>query len=253
MKKPKIAISLDQSLLNLVDSKVDGNVIRSRSQAIEFFLRKGLQEQSITTAVLLIKGEHQKNSLKKLKGQVLIKKQIEFFSKNGINNLYIVTQHTKNINLLLNEVSDSKINVEIVETNAKWNAEALQAIKDKIKSSFIAMSGDTYNNFDLLKMIKKHSELDKMASMGLMTREKTAAYGTAILDGDFIIDFQEKPKQSSTNIVNAGIYIFKPEVFELFQDVNKDVISLEKDLFPKLARLKQLVGFFTYGEYWHLG
>ena len=36
MSKPKIAISLDKSLLELVDSKVDGSVIRSRSQAMEF-------------------------------------------------------------------------------------------------------------------------------------------------------------------------------------------------------------------------
>lgn len=249
MKKPKIAISLDQNLLNLIDSKVDGSVMRSRSQAMEFFLRKGLQEQSINTAVLLIKGEHQKNSLKNLRGKALIKTQIEFFEKYGINNVYIVTQHTKNISLLLNEISGSNINAEIIETDARGNAEALKAIKDKVKNSFVAMSGDTYNNFDLLKMIKKHLEIDKLATMGLMTREKTAAYGTAILDGDLIIDFQEKPKQSSTNIVNAGIYIFKPEVFELFGNVS----SLEKDLFPKLARLKQLVGFFTYGEYEHLG
>ena len=249
MTKPKIAISLDKSLLDLVDSKVDGSVIRSRSQAIEFFLSKGLQEQSISTLVLLIRGEHQRILLKKLKGKSLIKNQIEFFTKYGINNLYIVTQHTKNINLLLNEVSESNINVEIIETNANGNAQALHAVKDKIKNSFIVMSGDTYNDFDLLKMIKKHLELDKMATMGLMTREKITGYGTAILDGDFIVDFQEKPKQSSTHIVNAGIYVFKPEVFELFENVN----ILEKDLFPKLARLKQLVGFFTYGEYEHLG
>jgi len=248
MKKPKIAISLDKSLLDLVDSKVDGSVIRSRSQAVEFFLKKGLQEQSINTAVLLIKGEHQKNLLKKLKGKSLIKNQIEFFAQHEITSLYIVTQHTKNINLLLNEISNSNINIEIIETNAKGNAQALQSIKDKIKNSFIAMSGDTYNNFDLLKMIKKHLELDKMATMGLMTREKIHGYGTAILDGDFIVDFQEKPKQSSTNIVNAGIYVFKPEVFELFDNVN----NLEKDLFSRLARMKQLIGFFTYGEYEHL-
>src|SRR3989338_10988102 len=98
-KKPKVAISLDQNLLNLMDSKVDGSVIRSRSQAVEFFLRKGLQGQSINTAVLLIKGEHQHNMLKNLKGKSLIKNQIEFFSKYGINNLFIITQHTKNINL----------------------------------------------------------------------------------------------------------------------------------------------------------
>jgi len=248
MKKPKIAISLDKGLLDLIDSKVDGSVIRSRSQAMEFFLRKGLQGQSINTAVLLIKGEHQANMFKKIKGNTLIKNQIDFFTRYGITNIFIVTQHTKNINLLLNEISNAKINVEIIETNVKGNAQALQAAKGKIKNSFIAMSGDTYNNFDLLKMIKKHIEMDKLASMGLMTREKTSGYGTAILDGDFIVDFQEKPKQSSTNIVNAGIYIFKPEVFELFENAS----SLEKDLFPKLARLKQLIGFFTYGEYEHL-
>ncbi len=249
MKKPKIAISLDRGLLDLVDSKVDGSVIRSRSQAVEFFLRKGLQEQSINTAVLLIKGEHQTNLLKKLKGKSLIKNQLDFFVQYGINNVFIVTQHTKTINLLLSEISDAKINVEIVETNAKGNAQAIKSVKNKIKNSFIAMSGDTYNNFDLMKMIKKHSEMDKLATMGLMTREKPTAHGTAILDGDLIVDFHEKPKHYSTNIVNAGIYIFKPEVFELFEDTS----SLEKDLFSKLARLKQLIGFFTYGEYEHLG
>jgi NDP-sugar pyrophosphorylase family protein len=249
MKKPKIAISLDKNILTLVDGKVDGSVIRSRSQAIEFFLRKGLQDQLINTAVLLIKGEHQLNMLKKLKGKALIRNQVDFFSKSGINNLYIVTQHTKNMNLLLNEVSDAGINVEIIDTDAKGNAQALLSVKEKIKNNFIVMSGDTFNNFDILKMIKKHLEMDKLATMGLMTREKTAAYGTSILDGDFIIDFKEKPKHSSTNIVNAGIYIFKSEVFELFEKANR----LEKDLFPKLARMKQLVGFFTYGEYEHFG
>ncbi len=261
MSKAKIAISVDNALLRLIDSKVDGSVIRSRSQAIEYFLKKGLQEQSVSTAVLLLKGEHQTIALKDFKGTSLIKQQINFFSKYGIRTIYIVTQHTKNMNLLLNEVSNAKINVEIIEKQSKGNADAIKSVKEKVNNSFIVMSGDTYNNFDLLKMIKKHMVSEKLATMGLMTREKTSSYGTAILDGDLIVDFKEKPKHYSTNIVNAGIYIFKPEVFELFEsDVNKfhsvhlysTAISLEKDLFPKLARIKQLVGFFTYGEYMHV-
>ncbi len=249
MNKAKIAISVDNSLLKLIDSKVDGSVIRSRSQAMEYFLKKGLQEQSVSVAVLLLKGEHQPIALRVLKGISLIKQQIIFFSKYGIKTVYIITQHAKNINLLLNEISNAKINVEIIEKQATGNAEALKAVKEKVDNSFIVMSGDTYNNFDLLKMIKKHIESEKLATMGLMTREKTSNYGTAILDGDLIVDFREKPKHYSTNIVNAGIYIFKPEVFELFENS----ISLEKDLFPKIARMNQLVGFFTYGEYVHVG
>lgn len=248
MNKAKIAISLDNSLLKLVDSKVDGSVIRSRSQAIEYFLKRGLQEQSVSVAVLLLKGEHQPFALKSIKGASLIRHQIDFFSKYGIKTAYIVTQHTKSMNLLLDEISSAKINVEIIERQSKGNAEALKAVKERISSSFIVMSGDTYNDFDLLKMVKKHLDSEKLATMGLMTREKTHSYGTAILDGDLIVDFQEKPRHYSTNIVNAGIYIFNPEVFELFEDT----ISLEKDLFPKLARMKQLVGFFTYGEYVHI-
>jgi len=210
-------------------------------------LKKGLQEQSVSVAVLLLKGEHQPFALKEINGASLIKQQIDFFLKYGIKTIYIITQHTKNMNLLLDEVSNSKINVEIVEKRARGNADALSAVKDKVSNSFVVMSGDTYNSFDLLKMIKKHMESEKLATMGLMTREKASSYGTAILDGDLVVDFQEKPKHYSTNIVNAGIYIFKPEIFEMFDDS----ISLEKDLFPKLARIKQLVGFFTYGEYLH--
>ncbi|MEK6943330.1 MAG: sugar phosphate nucleotidyltransferase [Nanoarchaeota archaeon] len=247
MKKAKIAISLDTELLKAVDSKVDNSIIRSRSQAIEFFLRKGLQEGSVDTAVLLLRGNHQQLALKPVHGTSLISQQLEFFSKFGIKKVYIVTQYTKNMNAILNEASKSSISVEIVEKQVKGNAEALLAIKDKISSSFIVMSGDTYNNFDLAKMIKKHSASEKLATMGLMTREKSSSYGTAILDGDLVVDFEEKPKHSSTNIVNAGIYIFKPEIFELFDGV----VSLEKDLFPRIARLKQLAGFFTYGEYLH--
>ena len=249
MVKSKIAISVDNSLLKLVDSKVDGSVIRSRSQAIEYFLKKGLQEQSINVAVLLLKGEHQVFALKELNGVPLIKQQIDFFSKYGIRTVYIITQHTKNMNFLLEEISDAKIITEIIEKQARGNAEALIAVKGKISNSFLVMSGDTYNDFDLLKMIKKHNDSDKMAIMGLMTREKTKSYGTAILDGDFIVDFEEKPKHYSTNIVNAGIYIFKPQIFEIFEGA----VSLEKDVFPKLARIKQLIGFFTYGEYAHFG
>jgi len=248
MKKPKIAISLDKPLLDLIDSKVDGSILRSRSQAMEYFLRKGLQGQSIDTAVILLKGEHQSIALKSIKGRSLIKNQLDFFYQNNINKVLIVTQHTKNVNLFLNEVNDSRLNIEVIEKNAKGNADALESIKDKIKTNFVVMSGDTYNHFDLIKMMKKHFDMDKLATMGLMTRSEIKGYGTAILDGDFIADFQEKPRQSSTNIVNAGVYIFKKEIFELFENVS----SLEKDLFPKLARMKQLIGFFTYGEYMHL-
>jgi len=250
MKKSKIAISLDRLLLNLVDSKVDGSVIRSRSQAIEFFLAKGLQEQSINTAVLLTKGEHQLLALKKIRGISLLKQQIDFFQRNGVNKVYIITNHSENIHLLLNEIANAQIEAKIIEKEVKGNAKALFSIKGLLKQSFVVMSGDTYNNFELINMIKKHINADKLATIGLMSRAEPSKYGTAVLDGDLVVDFQEKPQKARTHIVNAGIYIFKPEIFEL---LNKDTVSVERDLLPRLARIRQLASYFTHGEYFHIG
>lgn len=240
---------MDGSLLRIIDSKVDGSVIRSRSQAIEFYLRKGLRESSLESAVLLLKGEHHSLALKPFKGESLLRQQLSFFAANGIKAVYIVTQHSKKINLLLLETGNVSLKVEIIEKEAKGNADALSALQGRLKENFVAMSGDTYNNFDLLAMAKKHLSGDKLATMGLMTADKPSAYGNAILDGDLIVDFQEKPRSMSSHVVNAGIYIFKPEIFELFAGAH----SLERDLFPKLAGLKQLAGFFTHGEYAHFG
>ncbi|MBS3135486.1 hypothetical protein J4401_00835 [Candidatus Woesearchaeota archaeon] len=244
MLKEKIAISIDNSLLKLIDSGVDGTMLRSRSQAIEYYLRKGMSSNSVGEAVLLLKRSHQDIALKQFKGKSLIGSQAEFFIKNGISKIYLITEQPNK------ELRESLIGmpIEIIESNSRGNSLSLMTFKERVRGNFVVMSGDTYNNFDISRMISKHIQLNKLATMGLMTREKPDEYGTAILDGDLIVDFSEKTREMSSHIVNAGIYIFKPEIFEL---INKP--SLEKDLFPLLARIKELVGFFTYGEYEHFG
>ncbi|MDP7141122.1 MAG: sugar phosphate nucleotidyltransferase [Candidatus Woesearchaeota archaeon] len=249
MKKVKIAISMDKDLLDDVDGKVDGSFIRSRSQAIELFLGKGLREQSITTAVILIRKDQHNVLLKDVNGKELITRHLEFFKSNGIKEVFIVTQHSPLINDVIDLTKELGIEVRVFEKEAKGNAEALGAIRDKLKKSFVVISGDTYNEFELKKMVKKHLENDKLMTLGLMTREKTAEYGNVVLDGDLVVDFKEKPKESVSNVVNAGIYVFKPEIFSLF---DKNTVSLERDLFSKVAGIKQAVGFFTHGEYVHV-
>lgn len=247
-KKEKIAISISNDLIKTIDTKIDGNILRSRSQAIEFFLYKGLKEVSVDTAVILLSRSHQECALKDINGKSLIRNQIAFFEKYGVKKIFIVTQHSSKVNKLAEEVSGS--GVRIFEKELKGNAEALQAIKDKIsENNFIVMSGDILNSFDLRKMIDKHIDSNKLATMGLMSRDKPSMYGAVVLDGDLIIDFKEKSKDSQSHVVNAGIYCFKPNIFNFIDP--KDT-SLEKHVFPRIAKNNQLVGFFTHGNYIHV-
>src|SRR3989344_2656908 len=94
------------------------------------------------------------------------------------------------------------------------------------------------------------------ATMGLVNKENVKNCEVVLLDGSYIIDFEQNapspsspPHQPKSHIINAGLYIFSPEIFRFF---DKNIINLERDLFPKLAKTKQLLGYFTHGEYRHL-
>ena len=97
------------------------------------------------------------------------------------------------------------------------------------------------------KMMEKHVQKGVIGTIGLMSRDSPSKYGNVIVDGDMITKFEEKPRKAVSHIVNAGIYIFTASAFDLMSKCS----SLEKDLFPKLAEMNQLTGFFTMGEYHH--
>lgn len=246
MKKTKIAISIDKPLLELIDSKVDGSVIRSRSQAMEFFLRKGVGEQTIKQAVMMVHRKDIDCLLQPFNGTSLIRKQLDFLNDNKINELFIVTEKNDKIDQLKKEISNSKVEVKIIfEKESKGTASCLNQIKDYIKNDFIVMNGDTYNNFNLIKMMNKHTGTNKIATMGLITSSEPSKYMSVTLEGDSVIFVEGK--QKTGYIINAGIYIFNPEIF----NYTKTAKSLEIEVLPRLTQTNALQGYFTYGEYKH--
>lgn len=242
MSKEKIAISLSEELLKDLDKKIDGSVIRSRSQAIELFVKKGIEERMVDTAVIMLSKRHHGTALSGFKGSILIKKQIEFFRGFDINNIIILTQSGGDVERLRKECDGI---ANIIITDAKKNGDALKQLKNEIKRDFLVISGDIYNDFDLNAMIKKHMVSNRIATIGLMTRAMPSKYGVASLDGDLVVDFKEKQKKPSSHVVNAGIYIFGSGIFDFMKG------RIEEDVLPRLAKMKQLVGFFTTGEYVH--
>jgi NDP-sugar pyrophosphorylase family protein len=250
MKKLKIAISLDKPLVDLIDTKVDGVTFRSRSQAIEFFVEKSLKDELISTAVIFLKGEHQKYSIMKLKGKTLLERQMLLLTNVGISKTYIITQKSQYYDAFLKEANKFKQKIDIVLRKVNGTGQALYAMSDVLTGkNFIAMSGDIFNDFNLHNMINKHMSLKKVATLGLMTRTNPESFGSVILDGELIVEFSEKLSTSKSPVVNAGIYVFSPRIFNYLDD---STISLEKDLFPRLAKINQLIGFFTYGDYIHM-
>ena len=239
MNKAKIAISLDSAVLQMVDARVDGDSIRSRSQAIEYLLKQALNDSPLTSAVVLINETDQQILFNKFDGSTLILKQLSFFRKEGLKRVFIITKHTPLVDRLNDFLKKNGFLVNwIFEEQTVGTASALYLAADKINNNFFVMNGDSFIDFDVKKLFGLHISKRKLVTMGLTTTNSPTGFGSVFLEGDLILDFKES-KEAGTYIVNAGVYIMRPEVFSILRTCK----SLERDFFPKLAKQDQLQGF----------
>ncbi|MFH1637304.1 MAG: sugar phosphate nucleotidyltransferase [Candidatus Woesearchaeota archaeon] len=236
--KEKVAIAIEKDLLEAVDTLAQSENIKSRSQAIEVLLRRSIKLQPVTKAVMLLHPKEVGCLKKRIEGKTLMQKHLQFLKENGIKEIYIITKSTKDIP----ETRGIRV---IEEKNPEGTASALKLVKKFLTEDFVVFNGDTFNDFDLKKMIAKHKQAKYLCTMGLISTDSTK-FGSVTLDGDMVVEFSQKAK---SHIINAGVYVMKPSIFILY-DVNTK--SLEKDLLPKLAKINSLQGFFTHGKYFHL-
>lgn len=90
---------------------------------------------------------------------------------------------------------------------------------DFLGESFLVISGDALTDIDLGAMREFHELHGGIATLATKRVDDTSQFGVAITDGDGRIQgFQEKPDpaEALSNLANAGIYMFRSEVFDYF-------------------------------------
>lgn len=112
----------------------------------------------------------------------------------------------------------------------------------KTSSSFFVLNGDILTAADYSKIMKQHKKNGHIATIALYKVKDPSHYGVVELKGKRIIRFVEKPskKDLPSNLINAGIYVFEPDIFRYIQAGKK--CSLEREVFPKLAEEGELYG-----------
>lgn len=105
--------------------------------------------------------------------------------------------------------------------------------------TFIVMCGDAWIDLDITKAVAMHREKKAIASIIIkeVPQEEVSEYGVVQLDASGrILQFQEKPhpKDALSNLVNTGIYIFEPAIFDYIP--SNTVYDIGGQLFPQLAQ-----------------
>lgn len=240
--KERISLTLNKSVLAKLDKLVDKTQMRNRSHAVEILLTKALSMDIPKQAVILA-GKHDEKSLRKINGKFLIDLIIEMLENQGVEQFFIIISK----NSRLKDVVKQNEFIHLIEEEPLLGTGgALRLIKNRIKSPFIITNSDEYKDVDIRDMYEFHRKQSVIVTVGLTTSKDPCKYGVAKLKGTKIIDFSEKPENPETSLINAGIYIVEPELFEELPDGK---VSLEREVFPVLAKKGELAGYHFEGEW----
>ncbi len=108
-------------------------------------------------------------------------------------------------------------------------------------SRWYALNGDVLARFSLADMLDHHRALGATATIALAPYRST--WGIADLEGNYITGFTQSPVLPYW--INAGIYVFQPELAALLPDRGDH----EDSTFPELAAARKL-GAFRIEGYW---
>ncbi|PIR96063.1 MAG: hypothetical protein COT92_03060 [Candidatus Doudnabacteria bacterium CG10_big_fil_rev_8_21_14_0_10_42_18] len=255
MSRERLTITLKDEILKALDSQIDGQKLRNRSHAIEYYLSKSLMAKA--AKVLILAGgkavyfESEKKKLPKamvkvagkpLLEQVLLKLKRFKFTEVWIS----VGEGGEIIKKHFEDGSDLGLNINYLDQPAKCKgtAEALLQAKDAVGSgSFLLLYGDVLSDIDYSDLLEYHrSQRGEICTMALTVAETVSMWGLAQLNGSRIVSFEEKPKipRTFSRLVNAGIYAMEPEIFKY---IKKDEAKLESGIFPRLAEEGKLYGY----------
>ena len=178
--------------------------------------------------------------LLELAGKPIIRWQIEWLSKNGVDSFVVGIGYLKH--KIKNYFKGTNLDVEFIEENeplgtggAIKNAEQLL----ENEREFIAVNGDIISSLSPKKLSLRKSDIVSMALVPLKS-----PYGVIKARGSRIIEFREKPLLKGYWL-NAGVYKISNKIFRMLPEKG----SLE-ELFQKLAQ-KNKIGCTKFSDiYW---
>lgn len=183
----------------------------------------------------------------------LIDWTVEHLRKSGIKSVILAVGHmADDIKRHLKTVRGVNFHYSL-ETRALGTGGAIKNAERFVgrKETFLVVNGDIITFPDYKKIVSFHSEGGHLATVAVYEVEKPERFGAVVIDRDGKVkEFVEKPPHRITNLINAGIYVLEPEVFDY---IHGGKVSMERDVFPILCEKGLMGGFQLDGPWMDMG
>lgn len=259
--KKRVSITVDNRLLREVDEMVDGASVKSRSHAMEILLRRAMNQEQVTQALILAGGKGTRlrpltyelpKPLFPLAGKPIMEHLLNRLRNAGVRDILVSVGH-KAEKVISYFGDGSKFGVKITyvtEPEPMGTGGPLALATNMLDMSFLMLNGDVVTNIDFQDLVAFHRRTGALGTIALFQVEDPSRFGAVEIVGNKIARFIEKPEkdQSQSKLINAGIYV-------LNRDILKHVprgSCLIEDVFSQLAPSGALSGYVHGGEkaYW---
>jgi NDP-sugar pyrophosphorylase family protein len=237
--KTKISITLNEKTIQDIDRIIDNVFVRNRSQAIESLVRHSLGENKV--AVILAGGDEallrlpngEYRPTARLNGRTVVERALKKLRDNGFKTVFLIARHlvlTK-VFEIAKEGNDYGVKLNYVEEKSSGGtAASLRIMAGKIKANFLVVYGDiVFDKINIEELWNDHLKHNAITTIMLTTSNKPSEKGTVKVEGNRVLEFTQKPRNSETYLVFSPIFIASPELLEYTGN------SLEKAVFPQLA------------------
>jgi len=194
--------------------------------------------------------------LAKIREKTFLDILIDSLLMHGFKNIilsvgYLKEQIKNYFNYNYNKSHDCLITFSEEEEPLGTGGALKKAKKRIISNPFMVVNGDSICKVNFRSFIEFHIEKKALISMVLVRSNTAQDYGSVSLDDlQKITDFNEKIAGKSDNLINAGIYLMKKDIFSYMPKQKK--FSLEYELFPQIIK-NRCYGFLTEGELIDIG
>jgi len=261
--KRRFCMTLDSALMTRIDSLLDGSRFKNRSQTAELLIKLGLESlQPERTAVILCGGLGTRlrpltyvtpKPMLPVGGQPLLEYQVNYLRRYSFNRIVLATGYLQE--QIVRYFSERKDMAEKIiysfEKEPLDTGGALKNAEHLLTGDFLTLNSDiVFDSLDLNRLLEFHRSNKGLATVVLVKVREPSRFGLAVLSQENLItDFIEKPTtfMSDSTWVNAGVYVLSTKVLKRIRTGRK--VSLEKEVFPKLAREHAVYGF-RYNGYW---
>lgn len=173
--------------------------------------------------------------------------QIEHLKNHGFNEIYLATNYkSEYIENFFGDGSRYGVKLKVSkESKPLGTVGPLSLLKNELSEPFLVMNGDILTLLNFKDLYDYSIERKPILTVTIKEQITPFQFGNIFYEGDFVTKIEEKPN-IITNIL-AGIYIVKPQIFELIPE--NEYFGMDT-LINKMLQLKYPITKYLIEEYW---